>query len=94
MARNLILGALVAVAAFGCATSPSQKSSADTHADKKSLQATANETCVRDTGTRIKRPDDRLCNGLPGSTYTEEQIENTGRLDTADALRQLDPRIQ
>lgn len=96
MARNLILGVLVAVAAFGCATSTSQKSSADSRAEKNSLQAAAaaKENCVRDTGSRIKRPDDRPCGAQPGSTYTQQQIESTGRIDTADALRQLDPRLQ
>ena len=96
MVRNSILGALVAVAAFGCATSTSQKSPADTNAAKNSLQAsaTAHENCVKDTGSRIKRPDDRPCGAQPGSTYTQQELENTGRIDTAEALKQLDPRIQ
>lgn len=95
MARNLILGVLVAAAACGCATS-SQSSPADTRAAKNSLEATApvvDPYCARDTGSRIERPDDKACGAEPGRTYTQQELEDTGRLDVGEALRQLDPRI-
>lgn len=92
MVRNLILGVLVAAATFGCATATSQKSAADSRA--ANVKAAPQPQCVVDTSSRIKRPPDKPCSATPGTTYTQQDIENTGRLNTAEALRQLDPRIQ
>ncbi|MEJ0038893.1 MAG: hypothetical protein WDO68_22975 [Gammaproteobacteria bacterium] len=94
MARNLILGVLVAAAAFGCATP--QKSPTDASAAKHSIKSAAasDPTCVRDTGSRIKRTDDKPCINEPGSTHSQQELEDTGRIDLGEALRQIDPRIQ
>ena len=94
MARNLILGVLVAAAAFGCATT--QKSPADASAAAGSIKSAslAEQHCVRDTGSHIKRADDKPCSNQPGTSHSSQELEDTGRIDTADALRQLDPRIQ
>jgi hypothetical protein len=94
MARNLILGVIVAVAAFGCATSTSQRSPADSRAaNLKSAQAPEMK-CAADTASRIKRSADQPCGATPGTTYSQRELEDTGRLDAGDALRQLDPRNQ
>ena len=59
--------------------------------------------CVRQTGTRIDVRDDRDdktaafrdgCIAAGGRVYTREDIESTGEVDLADALRKLDPAIQ
>jgi hypothetical protein len=92
MARNLILGVLVAVAAFGCATS--QKSPADSRVANARAVPSPDSHCVVDTASRIKRPADKACSATPGTTYSQEELQNTGRINTAEALRQLDPRIQ
>lgn len=95
MARNLVFGVLVAAAVMGCATS-SQKSPADSRAAQNSLQtasAAVDRHCAHDTGTRIKQPPDK-CVTQPSRTYTQKELEDTGRIDVADALRQLDPSIQ
>ncbi len=47
--------------------------------------------CVRDTGTRTPSRDEDGCNGLPGESYDKEQIDRTGAVDTADAIRRLSP---
>jgi hypothetical protein len=94
MARNLILGVLVAVAAFGCATATSQRSPADSRVANAKPATSPDSHCVVDTASRIKRPADRLCSATPGTTYSQQEIQDTGRIDVADALRQLDPRIQ
>jgi hypothetical protein len=92
MTRNLILGVLVAAATFGCATP--QNSALDTEAAKSMKAASlARQHCIRDTGSRIERKDDG-CSNQPGSSYSQDELQNTGRIDTADALRQLDPRLQ
>jgi hypothetical protein len=57
-------------------------SAADTDIDKP---------CVRETGTRTPNRDEDGCNGLPGESYDKEQIDRTGAVDTADAIRKLSP---
>ena len=92
MARNLILGVIVAVAAFGCATT--QKSPADSRVANLKSAASPDEHCVVDTASRIKRSADKPCSATPGTSYTHQELEDTGRFDAADALKQLDPRVQ
>lgn len=48
--------------------------------------------CVRATGTRIDKRDKNGCTGAPGESYSREDIDRTGAVDTADALRKLSPR--
>ena len=57
--------------------------------------------CLRHTGTRIDlRRHDRSsgfeqgCVAAGGRVYTREDLLRTGEVDTADALRKLDPAIQ
>jgi len=94
MSRNWILGALVAATTFGCATAQ-KPATADSHASDKTVTAAAlaKEHCVKDTGSYIKRPE-KDCINQPGVTYSNQELQDTGRLETADALKQLDPRIQ
>ena len=94
MVRNWVLGVLVATAAFGCATSTAPKSAADSRAANLKSAPAADAHCVADTASRIKRTADKPCGATPGTTYTQQELENTGRIDTAEALKQLDPRIQ
>lgn len=92
MARSLILGVIVAVAAFGCATAP--RSPADSRVANLKSARDPDMHCVVDTASRIQRPADKACSATPGTTYSHQELESTGRFDAADALRQLDPRIQ
>jgi hypothetical protein len=88
MNRNCILGVLVAVATFGCATT--QRSST---ADTRKSVAAATPHCVQDTGSFIKRPNQQ-CSNRPGTSYSQQELQDTGRISTSEALRELDPRIQ
>ncbi|MBS0212051.1 MAG: hypothetical protein JSR26_02570 [Proteobacteria bacterium] len=63
-------------------------------------QKEADAFCLRETGTHVrsvtpKPHNDRAveCAGSPGRTYTREDIDRTGAINTADALRRLDPSI-
>lgn len=56
-------------------------------------KAETKANCVRETGSRIKRRDAKGCNGQPGRTYDRDDLEKAGAVDTADALRRLDPSI-
>jgi len=67
----------------GCATHP---------AGDKAMAAN-DPQCVRDTGTRIQDPG-RKCLSVPGSAYTQRDLESTGEIDTGAALKKLDPRLQ
>jgi hypothetical protein len=52
--------------------------------------------CIRHTGTRIKPRDgdSEACIDLPGRSYSRRDLERTGHLDLARALRLLDPAIR
>jgi hypothetical protein len=55
-------------------------------------------SCLRHTGTRIATRTDsqaqRRCTNAIGSAYTREDLERTGDVNIADALRKLDPAIR
>ena len=46
--------------------------------------------CLSATGSRI-RDDGRDCRALPGDSYDRDDIDRTGAIDTADAIRKLSP---
>lgn len=53
--------------------------------------------CLRETGSRIvarqNAKGQKRCNGMPGRAYTREDLDRTGQVDIADALRMLDPAV-
>ncbi len=48
--------------------------------------------CIRDTGSRIPSPD-HPCRNVPGSTYSQQELEMTGQTNPGAALRQLSPSV-
>ena len=74
-----------------CATTPRQQSLDATKvaANQKPVSMIG---CTHDTGSRIQRKENE-CSG-PGRTYTQEDLQRTGDINAADALRRLDPSIQ
>ncbi len=94
MSRNWILGVLVAAATFGCATTQNPAVADSRTASNSPDKSAAGPYCVRDTGTYIKRKDDAPCRNQAGRSYSQQELESTGKLSTADALRQVDPTIQ
>lgn len=87
MQKSTVIAACLAIglaAGLGaCATQP---------AGNKTLAAN-DPQCVKDTGTRIQDPK-RKCVGQPGASYTQRDIQNTGEIQTGEALKKLDPRFQ
>ncbi len=68
-----------------------------TPADKlASEDKLADRNCLKETGSRVIRADSkgRKCAIGPGRSYTKEDIDRTGSVDLADALRKLDPSIR
>lgn len=64
-------------------------------------QKDADAFCLRQTGSHLrsvtpKAHGDRAveCASEPGRVYTREDIDRTGAISTADALRRLDPSIR
>jgi hypothetical protein len=91
MKSTLLLGALVAAVATGCATQP--QTSETRLAAESTRTAALREHCVRDTGTRIKRPPDEVACIRPGRSYSKEEIDSTGAISLAEALHRLDPSL-
>jgi hypothetical protein len=83
MLKSILLVALVAIAAAACTTTP-----ANQYAESS---APATKYCLT-TGTRIVSKDDE-CSSPAGRSYSKSDIDRTGALTTADALRTLDPSI-
>lgn len=57
----------------------------------------ADRNCLRQTGSRIAPRADkhgRKCVNAPGRSYSKEDLDRTGAIDTADALRRLDPSVR
>lgn len=54
----------------------------------------ADTGCVRSSGTLARRRvDANGCNGQPGSSYSREELQRSGGMNTADALKRLDARL-
>jgi hypothetical protein len=108
MTRNKTL-ALVASVLCGLAFSAVAQNAPLSATDDTEPAATdrkeiADHSCLRQTGSRIiasanaradarKDPSKRQCASAPGRSYTRDDIDRTGAVDLADALRRLDPSI-
>ena len=71
-----------------------------TWADNERADARVDRFCLKETGSRIpvakrvsSHREHRRCTGANGRVYTREEIERTGEVDLAEALRRLDPSI-
>jgi hypothetical protein len=83
--RMSVLSSIAAALALGACASTSG------NAPTKPVTASQPAGCVSDTGSRIPAPPGN-CAGF-GSTYTQEDIEHTGKTTVGGALRELDPTI-
>lgn len=51
--------------------------------------------CLRETGTRIRlRGERRACAPFAGRVWTRDELDRTGEIDIANALRRLDVSIR
>lgn len=69
---------------------------ANAPADAKKAKPAFDNNCLRYTGTRIQQRDKNgkpVCNPVPGRAYSKQDIDRTGEIDLADALRKLDPSV-
>ena len=82
-----LLGSL-AIAAFvagltGCAA---------TSAPDYSPARLAKASCMRSGGSHLAAPNSD-CQNVPGRSFSSHEIERTGVIDPAEALRMLDPAV-
>jgi len=83
----LAVSCLAAALGLGaCATQPAPVSA------QTAQNTPQTPDCVRDTGTRIPQPEG-TCRNVPGSSYTQEDLQRTGEIDTGRALQKMDPRF-
>lgn len=87
MKRSLALTVVAALMLGACATTPPTPDQTKLAADAKPPPG-----CVGQTATRIPVKDDKSCAGF-GSTYTQQDINNTGQSTVGAALPLLDPSI-
>ena len=85
MVNKLLLGACLAVLVAACASTPPPKAPA-------TATAKAPAGCVPETASRIPAKDPSTCAGF-GHTWTGEDIQRTGQVDPASALKMLDPSL-
>lgn len=87
MKRSLALTVVAALMLAACAaTAPSPDPT------KATANAKPPAGCVGQSATRIPLKDDKSCAGF-GSTYTQQDINNTGQSTVGGALPLLDPAI-
>lgn len=99
--KRLLIASLLGAIAFSASAqyaTPTQvdpKTKAKIAADAQTNKD-AQRNCLRYTGTRI--PASKLgskgCVMANGRVYSREDIDRTGEVDIADALRKLDPSIR
>lgn len=93
---------LPAMLAFCIGSTIALSASASTTSSAIADRDAADRFCLRDTGSHLtshlysKSQDGRKytdCVNASGRVYTRDDIERTGAITTADALKKLDPSI-
>lgn len=76
--------------------SPAQEARANqATAESSPRRSVDDRICLRETGTRIQRRDSKdQCVNANGRSYTRDDLDRTGDVNLADALRRLDPAIR
>ncbi|HEY0974305.1 MAG TPA: hypothetical protein VGE57_07410 [Solimonas sp.] len=50
--------------------------------------------CLTETGSRIARSPEQPCIAAPGQVLTREELDRSGAIDTADAIRRQVPAVR
>lgn len=99
---SLALAAGLGVSALAVAQSAStQPASPSANMPSSQASATADHqvikpgdrNCIRSTGSLIPAKKGECLQGVSGRSYSQQDLRNTGQIDTAQALRMLDPSI-
>jgi len=107
--RQFALTALLALACAGAAQAQTPAPSSTPAVQAPAVQAPAVEapqianTCLQATGSRITEAQNRRavregravrCANAPGRSYSADDLQRTGQVGLADALRSLDTSIR
>jgi len=74
------------------APAPSSQQATTNQAESRTPLKPGDRNCLQTTGSLIPAKPG-TCLPVAGRTYTQQDIRNTGQLDTGRALEQLDPSI-
>jgi hypothetical protein len=107
MYRTLLICAVISAATVGCTTprwpptegkevgaqaTTTASSTSQPRPATQTASAVTGQPCGLQTGSRITpRPGE--CSISPGRSYSQTDIDRTGKVDVADALQLLDPSI-
>jgi hypothetical protein len=109
MPLRLALALAFGAASFGLAAQPPADAVTDPATSETPVahDAIDDANCLRYTGSRIKADDQPMtaetpvdaegkpsCANAPGTAYTREDLDRTGRYTIKEALRALDPRLR
>jgi hypothetical protein len=89
MLKALLLGTFTAGLLAACAATPPAP---DQVVADRTHTTTPRFDCVT-TGTRIPLKDGE-CANVPGRVFTQEDLQRTGAINPAEALRMLDPSFR
>lgn len=94
--QTALLALAVSLAAMPALAADTPRDAARAPAAERDEPASADRHCLKNTGTRIRaRAGERpRCSAFAGRAYSRDDLERTGRVDIADALRTLDPSIR
>lgn len=97
--RPLLLTILLAAAVPAMAAEPppaARDSAPATTAERDRDADSVDRHCLRETGTRIRlrSTGQRRCAPFAGRVWTREDLDRTGQIDIASALRTLDVSIR
>ena len=87
MLHKALIGAGLTFCLVACASTPSTSGVGT----RRAANSTPPPGCVADTATRIPLSSSD-CSAF-GRVYTQQDIKKTGSLDSAQALRLLDPAV-
>lgn len=98
--KRLLLTALLAgvvPAAFAQAAPAEPTAPPATQVADATQEPLSERYCLRETGSRIvarqNAKGQKRCNAMPGRAYTRDDLDRTGQVNIADALRMLDSSV-
>jgi hypothetical protein len=99
--NRIVISLILSAFAFGAnaqtpapdATAQVQNQSADVTVISGGAGRTSDRYCLRETGSHIVSKQRKSCVNASGRAYSREDIDRTGAVDLADALRRLDPSV-
>lgn len=91
---NAVIRLLFPIAALAASAGVTAEEAASSPADEVRAEQPESSRCLKETGSRIKPSEDQPCINAAGTAYTRKDIERTGAITTAEALRKLSPSVR